>query len=684
MRHRGVWAAIILTVASIAMALGACAQTDPKHVEAILKPPLQARSVVTYQLQEYLLKHAARLPAPTTAAEWTRGAASIRRNMLKVVYHGWPDNWIDSPPQFEDMGPVPAGKGYRLEKFRYEVVPGFYSTALIYKPAKISGRIPAVLNVMGHFYALGKAEEFEQKLCINEALHGMIALNLEWIGTGESQSKGDLHWLSPGLDLAGVNGAGLFYLAIRRGLDYLSRDPEVDPNRIGVTGLSGGGWQTIVLSSLDPRVKVAVPVAGFGTVEERIARQAFDSNEPGDPEQEPTDFLEGQDYSTMVALRAPRPTLLINNAEDACCYRAPLVRPYIFDAVKPFFRLYGREDVFRFYENTTISEHNYGVDNREQAYRFFTRYFDLPIASKETPVGEDVKSYRELAAGIPVDNLTINGLAREFAGKITRPAIPGDAAGRRAWLDKRRALLERVVRYKPVTVVRPWLETNSYHSGVESLSCRFDFSNGLSATGVWIKQTGTSPTAPLVLVLDDQGAQVAAREVWDRRSEIIGLLDRGEQVFVVDLVFTGDAAPDVPSWSLADMLQASGDRPLGLEAAQLIAITHWAEQKWKGSELRLVSSGMRSQVEALTAAAIEPRLFHKITIHGGISSLGYLIDKPVSYKAAPDLFCLDLYKDFDIDRFTVLAAPTSITQSDFLETPGKEEYRVGSAAGASP
>lgn len=673
MRHREKWVAIILTAASIAMVPVARAQTDPKHVEAILEPPLQARSVVTYQLQEYLLKHAAQLPAPATAAEWTREAASIRQNTLKVVYHGWPDSWIDSPPRFEDLGSVPTGKGYRLEKFRYEIVPGFYSTALIYKPAKISGRIPAVLNVMGHFYPLGKAEEFQQKLCIDEALHGMIALNLEWIGTGELQNQGNLHWLSPGLDLAGVNGAGLFYLAIRRGLDYLSRNPEVDPNRIGVTGLSGGGWQTIVLSSLDPRVKIAIPVAGFGTVEERISRQAFDSNEPGDPEQEPTDFLEGRDYSTLVALRAPRPTLLINNAEDACCYRAPLVRPYIFDAVRPFFRLYGKEDVFRFYENTTISEHNYGVDNREQAYRFFTRYFDLPIASKEIPVSEDVKSYRELAAGAPANNLTINGLAREFARKITRPAIPGDAAGRRAWRIQQRALLENVVRYKPVSVVRPWLETNSYHSGLESLSCRFDFSNGLSATGVWIKQTGTSPTAPLVLVLDDHGAQAAAQEVWDRRSEIVGLLDRGEQVFVVNLVFTGDAAPDVPSWSLADMLRASGDRPLGLEAAQLIAIAHWAEEKWKGSELQLVSSGMRSQVEALTAAAIEPGLFRKITVHGGISSLGYLIDKPVSYKEAPDLFCLDLYKDFDIDRLTALADPTSTTQSNSLEAMGKEK-----------
>ncbi len=111
------------------------------------------------------------------------------------------------------------------------------------------------------------------------------------------------------------------------------------PNGLGVTGLSGGGWQTITLSSLDPRVKVSVPVAGYVNLQGRLERLP---EEPGDFEQNPTDFLVGQDYSTLTAMRAPRPTLLIYNAEDDCCFRAPLVRPYVFDPVSPFFNLYGQ------------------------------------------------------------------------------------------------------------------------------------------------------------------------------------------------------------------------------------------------------------------------------------------------------------------------------------------------------
>ena len=65
---------------------------------------------------------------------------------------------------------------------------------------------------------------------------------------------------------------GLFYLAMRKGLDYLYQHPNVDRARIGVTGLSGGGWQTIVLSALDERVRLAVPVAGYSSLVSRIER----------------------------------------------------------------------------------------------------------------------------------------------------------------------------------------------------------------------------------------------------------------------------------------------------------------------------------------------------------------------------------------------------------------------------
>jgi hypothetical protein len=169
-------------------------------------------------------------------------------------------------------------------------------------------------------------------------------------------------------------------------------------------------------------------------------------------------------------MRAPRPTLIIHNAEDDCCFRAPLVKPYIYDDVKPFFRLSGKEDAFQWHENTDPSTHNYQLDNRLQAYRFFSRNFGMPVIEQEIPVDDEIKSYDELVVGLPKDNLTIVGLARKLAQGISRPptALSSDA----------RTKLKSLVRYKPVSLEHAWALTNTKNKGLETRSYQFLFTNG--------------------------------------------------------------------------------------------------------------------------------------------------------------------------------------------------------------
>ena len=497
----------LLKLALIFFLLGTAsvyAQTAPDSAKAILKQALQSKSVVTYQLQQFVLHHAPKLPHPSSAAQWTAQEKQIRQHIVNdIVFHGWPREWVDSPPQFEDLGILPSGKGFQIHKLRYEIVPGFYAVALLYEPENLTGKMPGVLNTMGHFYTLGYSPAFEQKLCINQALRGMIALNPAWIGMGQLNQDENSHWNLSQLDLIGVNGVGLFYLAMRRGLDYLFNDPHVDRNRIGMTGLSGGGWQTIALSSLDPRVTVSVPVAGYTTILGREVRVGV--GEAGDLEQNATDFLADGDYDVLTALRAPRPTLLIHNAEDNCCFRAPLVKPYNYDAVKPFFNLYGKGDVFQFHQNTNISAHNYGLDNREAAYRFFDKYFGLNASSAEIPVGQYIKTFGQLRIEMPKGNLTILALARKMASNITREPVPTDGALRAQWAATERAKLKHVIRYSPVTLSEALPEFDTYHNQVESISYRFELSNGLGATGVWLKEVSTPAGAPFTIVLNDGG-----------------------------------------------------------------------------------------------------------------------------------------------------------------------------------
>ena len=550
-----------------------------------------------------------------------------------VVFHGWPRAWVDAPPKFDDLGTIPSGPGYRLRKLRYEIVPGFYSTALLYEPEKLAGKAPAILNVNGHVGAPGKAVEYKQKRCINFARNGILALNLEWLGMGELGQPDNRHWFAAHLDLAGANGVGLFYLAMRRGLDFLAQHPSVDRARLGVTGLSGGGWQTIILSALDERVAVSVPVAGYSNLRSRIERAA----DTGDIEQNATDLVAGQDYSHFTAMRAPRPTLLIFNAEDDCCFRAPLVQPYVFSAVKPFFALYGKAGDLAWHENTDPSNHNYQLDNRLAAYGFFARHFGLPEIAGEPGAAAEVKSYEELKVGLPESNLTILGLARKMADEAHR-----GAAGRER--------LAEILRFQEVQA-RPWLLDDTKDKGLESHSARFDFSNGLTATAVGLFAISATP-GTTTIVLNDKGRKAAAEQVSDR-------VNRGEAVLAADLLFTGDSVPQHGAAAFAQMLASAGDRPLGLEAAQLIALAGWARSRG-AQTVRVETGGIRAQTIAMAAAALRPGLFREIVVSSGMRSLGYLFEKPVEYQAAPDLFCLDLYKEFDLDQLAKLASPTVV------------------------
>ena len=168
---------------------------------------------------------------------------------------------------------------------------------------------------------------------------------------------------------------------------------------------------------------MSVPVACYSSTSTKVeARQYGDL---GDLEQNGTDLLATADYTHLTTMMAPRPTLLIHNAEDDCCFCAPLVKPLTYGGIRPFFRLYGKEDVFPWHENRDPGTHNYQLDKREQAYRFFNQQFGLPIIDKEIPVGGEIKTYDELVVRLPKNNLTILDLApRSQLRSAARPFHP--------------------------------------------------------------------------------------------------------------------------------------------------------------------------------------------------------------------------------------------------------------------
>ena len=194
-------------------------------------------------------------------------------------------------------------------------LPGLWIPALLYEPENLTGKVPAILNVNGHT-PLGKQYPPKQIRCINQAKRGMLALNIEWVGMGQLSGPGFDHYHMNQLDLCGTSGLAPYYLNMKRGLDVLLGLEHADPDRVAVTGLSGGGWQTIVISSLDTRVKLTNPVAGHSSIKTRV----WHLKDLGDSEQMPNDLATICDYTHLTAMMAPRPTLLTFNLHDDCCF----------------------------------------------------------------------------------------------------------------------------------------------------------------------------------------------------------------------------------------------------------------------------------------------------------------------------------------------------------------------------
>src|SRR5207245_6594169 len=226
------------------------------------------------------------------------------------------------------------------------------------------------------------------------------------------------------------------------------------------------------------------------------------------------------------------------------------------DALRPLFRLYGKENLLAWHENRDPGTHNYQKENRVEAYRFFSEHFRMPRIEDEIDSDDEILSPEELAVGLPEENLTILGLARKLGQQVSRGAIPGDPAGRKAWLEQQRSTLRELVRYRPVRAARVWTLANTKNKGVETRSLLFDMNNGLSANAVWLRAIGRTDGSPVTIVLRDGGKKAAAAEVSER-------VNRGEQVLAVDLLFMGDAWPDIRGHQYAQLLHGLRERHLG-------------------------------------------------------------------------------------------------------------------------
>ncbi len=645
---RGCWIAVVFV-----WTLGTAVGAERGALEEALAREIIGPRQSLLDLQDYLEPRIPRLPSFPSAAEWEKYANRLRADLLaKVVFRGEAAAWRTAKTKVEWLETIAGGPGYRIKKLRYEALPGLWIPALLYEPEKLQGKVPVALVVNGHDRT-GKAAPYKQIRCINLAKRGMLALNVEWLGMGQLRSEGFHHGRMNQLDLCGTSGLAPFFLAMTRGLDVLLAQPHADAARVSVSGLSGGGWQTIYVSSLDTRVTLANPVAGYSGFRIRL-REHF--KDLGDSEQTPCDMATLADYTHLTALRAPRPTLLTYNAKDECCFEAGYALPPLLDAARPLFRLYGKEAALRSHVNDDPGTHNFEKDNRQAFYRMLGDFFcsgDAAYRADEIPSDREVKTADELAVELPAANVDFNVLARALAKDLPRvSAWPAEKSAAEQWQQQQRGRLREVVRAKDLAVKADRIGTTE-KDGLRSVFWKLRL--GEAWTVPVVELTRGEPKRTAVLVND------AGRKADPVNAE--RLLRAGSRVLAVDPFYFGESRLAQHDYLFALLVSACGERPLGIQASQLAAVARWSQQEHRGP-VSLVAVGPRVGVIALVAAALEEKAIASVELHGALGSLKEVIENNRSVEQMPELFCFGLLEATDVKHLAALVAPRPLTLAD--------------------
>jgi uncharacterized protein len=348
---------LLLTVSTPFNFVFAQSQNEPNLCVGHYYTEEQAKKVIENLKPEY-----------TTKEAWLKRAEIIRQGILEGAGLVTFPKKTPLKPRFSEIRKY---AGYSVQNVAIESLPGVFITGSLYLPEKQKGKMPGILSTHGHWAKpedYGRFREDAQKRCAALAKMGAVVFSFDMVGYGEMAEWGWEHKHPLALKQQLWNSI--------RALDFLLSMENTDPERIAITGASGGATQAFLLTAIDERIKVSVPVV-------QISAHFFGGCvcESGMP------IHKSKNHQTnnveIAALAAPRPMLLVSDGAD-WTKNTPEVE---FPHIQYIYRLMGVENKVK---NVHLPEegHGYELPKRKAVYPFLAKHLKLNLKAITDKNGE--------------------------------------------------------------------------------------------------------------------------------------------------------------------------------------------------------------------------------------------------------------------------------------------------------
>ena len=300
-----------------------------------------------------------------TVTEWERRKEKLKPCLLEALQ-------LSKLPAAPNSKPIITPKrkydGYTVENIAIEILPGLWVNGSLYKPAKYKGKIPVILNPDGHWEKQRYRADCQYR-CAALAKMGAMAFSYDLFAWGESslQFKIEDHRRSLSMTVQALGSIRI--------LDYLLSQKDADTNRVAMTGGSGAGSHTVLMTALDDRIKISAPVVSLSSY--------FYGGCPCESGMDIHSCEGRTDNVEIAAMAAPRPQLIVSDGGD-WTDRMP---EHDFMYLKKMYSWYNKEQLV---ENVHLPDekHDFGINKRLAVYQFMAKYLGLNLRAIHDATGK--------------------------------------------------------------------------------------------------------------------------------------------------------------------------------------------------------------------------------------------------------------------------------------------------------